>query len=126
MWSTSRLMTTKRLESESVDFHERVRKAFLAQAERAPERYLVLDASQSVDPIQALVRDRVRVLLQARAQLSPPSQPALVNAPDARDGSPVEAVLQSLVTPDGPGPRHAAGPEAEPSPDLAVRGRASS
>ncbi len=37
-----------RIESEADQFHERVRKAFLQQAQEAPEDWLVLDARQAV------------------------------------------------------------------------------
>jgi dTMP kinase len=51
-----------RLESESLDFHERVRATFLALAAAAPERYLVLDATHGVDELAADVRARVGTL----------------------------------------------------------------
>ena len=38
-----------RLESESLDFHQRVRQTFRALAEADPDRYLVLDARQTPD-----------------------------------------------------------------------------
>ena len=52
-----------RLESESLDFHERVRRTFRALAEADPDRYLVLDAQQSPDQIAAAIRVRVADLL---------------------------------------------------------------
>jgi dTMP kinase len=52
-----------RLESESLDFHQRVRQTFRALAEAAPDRYLVLDARQSPDEIAAVIRVRVAELL---------------------------------------------------------------
>ena len=55
-----------RLESESLDFHERVRATFLDLAAAEPERYLVLDATLPADEIAAAVRDRVAVLLPGR------------------------------------------------------------
>jgi dTMP kinase len=51
-----------RLESESLDFHERVRATFLALAAAAPERYLVLDATRGVEELAADVRARVGAL----------------------------------------------------------------
>ncbi|WP_233604246.1 dTMP kinase [Micromonospora sp. HM5-17] len=51
------------LESESIDFHERVRYAFLDLASSDPKRYLVLDASRPADEIAALVAARVTDLL---------------------------------------------------------------
>jgi dTMP kinase len=52
-----------RIEGESVEFHERVRAAFLGMAEADPDHYLVLDARRPVDEIAAAVRDRVEPLL---------------------------------------------------------------
>jgi dTMP kinase len=52
-----------RLESESLDFHQRVRQTFRALAEAQPDRYLVLDARQSPDEIAAAIRVRVAGLL---------------------------------------------------------------
>jgi dTMP kinase len=52
-----------RIEGESVEFHERVRDAFLELAAQSPEHYLVLDARQPVDEIAAAVRRRVEPLL---------------------------------------------------------------
>jgi dTMP kinase len=56
-----------RIEGESVEFHERVRKAFVEMASADPDHYLVVDAGRPVDDIAALVRRRVEPLLvQAR------------------------------------------------------------
>ncbi|ANJ27814.1 dTMP kinase [Agromyces aureus] len=52
-----------RLEAEASEFHDRVRAAFLALADREPDRFLVLDASAPVDEIQALIRARVSSLV---------------------------------------------------------------
>jgi len=52
-----------RIEGESLEFHERVRAAFLAMAAADPDHYLVLDARAPVDDIAAAVLDRVRPLL---------------------------------------------------------------
>ena len=58
-----------RIEGESMEFHERVREAFLAMAADDPGHYLVLDARLPVDEISAAVRGRVRPLLgQARRE----------------------------------------------------------
>ena len=43
-----------RLESESLDFHQRVRQTFRALAEADPDRYLVVDARQTPDEIAAV------------------------------------------------------------------------
>jgi dTMP kinase len=52
-----------RLEAEKLDFHTRVREAFLALAQAEPERFLVLDASASPERIAEQIRARVTSLL---------------------------------------------------------------
>jgi dTMP kinase len=52
-----------RLEAEPADFHERVRDGFLAQARAAPERYLVLDATQPPGEISRRIQERLRGVL---------------------------------------------------------------
>ena len=71
--------TADRLESESLDFHQRVRQTFRALAEVDPDRYLVLDATQSPEQIAAAIRVRVADLLsglplQTVAQQTVPAQ----------------------------------------------------
>lgn len=44
-----------RIESEAEAFHERVRQSFLAQAEKNPTKWLVLDASLSPQALAAIV-----------------------------------------------------------------------
>lgn len=52
-----------RLESEKVEFFESVRQAFLQMASAEPERWIVIDAAQSVDAMQQQIRARVAQLL---------------------------------------------------------------
>lgn len=52
-----------RIEGESLEFHQRVREAFVAMAAADPDHYLVLDARLPADEIAAAVRDRVAPLL---------------------------------------------------------------
>jgi dTMP kinase len=52
-----------RIEGESLEFHQRVRAAFVAMAEADPEHYLVLDARGSIEEIHAAIRARVATLL---------------------------------------------------------------
>lgn len=52
-----------RLEAEKSDFHARVRSAYLDLAAAEPDRFLVIDATQPVDVIQAALRERVASLL---------------------------------------------------------------
>jgi dTMP kinase len=56
-----------RIEGESVEFHERVRKAIVEMASADPDHYLVVDARRPVDDIATEVRGRLEPLLvQAR------------------------------------------------------------
>jgi dTMP kinase len=55
-----------RLESESVEFHERVRATFRDLAATEPARYLVLDAQRPADDLADVVRERVAALLPGR------------------------------------------------------------
>lgn len=52
-----------RLEAEHNAFHATVRAAYLALAEAEPQRFLVLDARDSVEFIAAAIRGRVEALL---------------------------------------------------------------
>lgn len=47
----ARVVGPDRLESEPVEWHERVRQAFLDIAARAPDRYLVLDGSRPAEDL---------------------------------------------------------------------------
>lgn len=49
-----------RMEREAREFHERVRAGYLALASAAQERWLVVDAAQSVEQVQAAIRARVQ------------------------------------------------------------------
>ena len=57
-----------RIEGESVDFHERVRAAFLRMAAADPDHYLVLDARLPVEEIAAAVLGRLEPLLVQAAR----------------------------------------------------------
>lgn len=59
----SRFEGRDRIEGESLEFHQRVRTAFLRLADADPDHYLVLDARLPVDEIADLVLQRVRPLL---------------------------------------------------------------
>jgi dTMP kinase len=52
-----------RLEDEKQDFHARVRTSYLELAAAEPERFLVLQATESIETIAARIQDRVRTLL---------------------------------------------------------------
>ncbi len=53
-----------RIEGEPLEFHRRVRAAFLALAARDSEHYLVLDARADVETIATAIRARVEELLR--------------------------------------------------------------
>ncbi|MFI6298354.1 dTMP kinase [Nonomuraea sp. NPDC050790] len=52
-----------RIESEPLEFHERVRKEFRALASAAPARYLVVDGTLRPEEITRTIQDRVREIL---------------------------------------------------------------
>ncbi|TMQ92522.1 dTMP kinase [Actinomadura soli] len=52
-----------RIESESDDFHERVRTGFRALAEADPDRYLILDASRPQGELSREIQYRIREIL---------------------------------------------------------------
>jgi dTMP kinase len=82
-----------RLESESLEFHQRVRQTFRALAEAQPDRYLVLDAGQTPEAIAAAIRVRVAELLSGLPLQQIPQQdgqqPA-TNGAAVRNGSALE------------------------------------
>ena len=63
-----------RLEAEPAEFHERVRAAFRALADAAPDRYLVIDASLSAEQIHHRITSRVGDFLPL---LSPDLRPTV-------------------------------------------------
>ena len=62
----TRIEEPDRLEAEPVEYHLRVRQAFVDLAQADPARYLVIDASQDVDLIAATISARVDPLLAGR------------------------------------------------------------
>ena len=54
-----RLQSTDRLESEPLAFHERVRQEYLNLAHQDPERFLIVDASLSIEQIHQVISERV-------------------------------------------------------------------
>jgi dTMP kinase len=55
-----------RMESQPIDFHERVRATFLELAAKAPERYLVVDAEQTSEAISSIIQARCAVFLDTK------------------------------------------------------------
>jgi dTMP kinase len=65
-----------RIEVETIEFHERVREAFLALASQSRERYLIVDATTTEDRIHELAMARTLQLLLSSdntSQISPRS-----------------------------------------------------
>jgi dTMP kinase len=58
-----RVRSADRLEAEPPEFHRRVRAGFLALARAEPSRYLVVDATRSVEEISREIKDRIREIL---------------------------------------------------------------
>jgi dTMP kinase len=56
------LQSTDRLESEPLAFHERVRQEFLNLAYQDPERFLLVDASLSIEQIHQVIIERVGLI----------------------------------------------------------------
>jgi len=55
----ARLKSKDRLESQPMDFHERVRQEFLQIAALDPERYVIIDGNQSIEDTHAAIISRV-------------------------------------------------------------------
>lgn len=55
-----------RMESQSIDFHERVRATFLELASKATDRYLIVDAEQTSETISTLIKARCAVFLATK------------------------------------------------------------
>ncbi len=62
----ARQMNRNRMEAEGIEFLQRARQGFLTVAENNKERFLVLDASQSLQTLHNLILERVQLLLQQR------------------------------------------------------------
>ncbi len=54
-----------RIEREQVEFFERIRQCYLQRAEHEPDRFTVVDASQSLDNVQAQLSRAVETLLES-------------------------------------------------------------
>ena len=55
-----------RFEQENIAFHQRVREGYLKMAANDPERWLVIDATQSKENIEEVIWQRVSQLLSSR------------------------------------------------------------
>jgi dTMP kinase len=68
----SRLKNRDRLEAEPIAFHERVRQEFLQIARLDPERYLVVDGTQSIDEIHNEITKRIATLPSISHEIKKP------------------------------------------------------
>ncbi|MCW5619477.1 MAG: dTMP kinase, partial [Nitrosomonas sp.] len=57
------IKTRDRFEQEQLDFHQRVREAYLMRARQFPQRIRVIDACQPVDAVKAAVEHLLNNLL---------------------------------------------------------------
>ena len=57
---------SRRFEEESLDFHKRVRAGYLKMAKQEPERWLVIDATETVEPIGETVWHAVQERLSLK------------------------------------------------------------
>ena len=55
-----------RLESAGDDFQQHVRQAFLQLAQREPDRFLVIDATQSIEQVWQIIQDDLDKLIEGR------------------------------------------------------------
>jgi dTMP kinase len=134
-----------RLERESPEFHQRVRRAFRALADAAPDRYLVVDAGRRPDVVAAMVRSAVgerlavRLAAQQPADASPSrrrlwfvrrrgagaglGEPAAYDEPapgpeePSDPGGGATALTDPAGPPGPPGPTATAGPASAPPTD---------
>jgi dTMP kinase len=105
----SRGAAADRLEGESLDFHERVRYAFLDLATTDPKRYLVLDGSRPAEELAAAVAERLAGLLPDPQDNVPPDaakpdtsvEPNLSDAElsSMADGKPPESPIVEPASP---------------------------
>lgn len=55
-----------RIESETLKFHQKIRKSFRKIAKKEPKRFIMIDASQSPDEVYAEAKERIDALLKTR------------------------------------------------------------
>lgn len=54
-----------RIEQEKIDFFDRVREVYLTRAEKFPERFFVIDASQTIENVQAELKKKLANLFKS-------------------------------------------------------------
>ncbi|WP_430827868.1 dTMP kinase [Candidatus Protofrankia californiensis] len=108
-----------RIEAEQLSFHERVRDSFRQLAERAPDRYVVLDANCPPETVHSEIRNVVTEHLRQGREYDPVApHPHARPAPDdppALDTEPAVPAHPGLP-PHRAVPEHPTHPPAAPSP----------
>ena len=56
--------TLDRLETENIEFHQRIRDCFLRIAHENPQRFMIIDANQSEEAIALIIQNDLRELCQ--------------------------------------------------------------
>jgi dTMP kinase len=82
-----RLLPPDRMESESLDFHHRVRQGFLDRAARRPRRYFVVDGTGTPTEITSAVITRVGQLLESPSRPDP-AEPVPTEPVPTEEGAP--------------------------------------
>ncbi|PXY81509.1 dTMP kinase [Bifidobacterium asteroides] len=76
-----------RLESAGDDFQQHVRQAFLQLAQREPDRFLVIDATQSIDQVWQIIQDDLDKLVEGREPDLPQADDDPPDVVDEDDGA---------------------------------------
>lgn len=74
-----------RLESAGDDFQQHVRQAFLQLAQKEPDRFLIIDATQSIDQIWQIIQDDLDKLVEGREPDLPQVDDELPDVDDDTD-----------------------------------------
>ena len=110
-----------RLESEPLDFHERVRREFLTLAARRPDRYLVVDGTSKPEDVTVGILARLTDLLPKPAHEVPAAGVPAAGVPAA--GVPAAGVpaagVPAAPSPRPPAPASGSGASAMPPPPSA-------
>ena len=79
-----------RLESAGDDFQQHVRQAFLKLAQREPDRFLIIDATQSIDQVWQIIQDDLDKLVEGREPDLPQVDDELQDVDDDTDDTDVQ------------------------------------
>ncbi len=62
----ARSTTRDRIESETLKFHQKIRKSFKQIAKKEPKRFIIIDASQTPEAVFTQAKERIDALLNTR------------------------------------------------------------